>query len=131
MRDIDGLLKAMGDHAAMADYEKRKLILKKYKSDVIPLLIRLRSAKIIGRNEIPTAPASHCDLCAHELEQDGIYVDGMLDDGSSLWANMCISCFMAKGTGISWGMGQLYAHTGDYWQCIGGGDPEACNAEEV
>lgn len=129
MLDFDGMLTALSDHAVLDDYERRKSILRKYKNEIATMLITLRGAKVIGRNEIPADPATHCDLCARELGQDGIYVDGMINDGSSKWANMCATCSTTQGAGVGWGVGQLYAHNGAYWHCIGGGNPDACNEE--
>jgi hypothetical protein len=60
-----------------------------------------------------------------------LYVDGATGPMGSPWANMCIGCFLEKGAGIGWGVGQLYSHNGTHWHCIGGGDPEPCNAEEA
>ena len=129
MFDFDGMLTALRDPGAMDDYETRKTTLGKYRNEISTLLVTLRGAKIIGRNGVPTDPATSCDLCRRELEPDGVYVDGMINDGSMRWSNMCAHCFIPNGAGIGWGVGQLYAHDGREWHCIGGGDPAPFNTE--
>lgn len=94
------------------------------------LLVGMRKAEIIGSNERPPDPAEVCDACGVELKTSGLYVDGKLQDGGGMWANMCLTCFFERGTSIGWGIGQLYAHDDVGWQCIGGGSPEPLIAEE-
>ena len=51
---------------------------------------------------------SSCDLCGCSLNTKSLFVDGSLKS-SSIWANMCAKCFCQNGSGLSWGVGQLYA----------------------
>lgn len=130
MFDFEGMLNALRDDSAMENFQTRKELLCKYKNEIAILLVTFRGAKIIGRNEIPPEPAVNCDLCGNELLQNGLYVDGQVDDEAAAWANMCSDCFVAKGAAVGWGVGQLYMHNGAYWHCIGGGNPDACNEHD-
>jgi hypothetical protein len=121
----------MQDRAALVDEAKRRQILGKYKAEIAMLLVGLRIAQVTGRNEIPVDPAQTCDLCGLNLEEMTLYVDGATDGMGSPWANMCIGCFLERGGGVGWGVGQLYSHNGTHWHCIGGGNPEPCNAEDA
>lgn len=62
----------------------------------------------------------NCDFCQAPLDSLGLYVDGKLR-GDMLWANMCARCFHARGEGIGWGKGQLFARqaNGD-WRLVAG-----------
>ena len=62
----------------------------------------------------------NCNFCQKPLDSLGLYVDGKLR-GDMLWANMCARCFNARGEGIGWGKGQLFARqaNGD-WRLVAG-----------
>lgn len=122
--DFAGLGRALLDHKSMSDYARRSATLAPFRAELAMLLVGLRKAEITGSNERPPDPAEACDACGTELEAGGLYVDGKLGDGGGMWANMCLTCFLAQGTSIGWGVGQLYAHDGIGWQCIGGGNPQ-------
>jgi hypothetical protein len=53
-------------------------------------------------NEIKKS-IKQCDICGTKADS---YVDGKTIYGP--WANMCLSCFETKGTGLGTGKGQLY-----------------------
>ena len=67
--------------------------------------------------------AERCDFCGCALSDRALFVDGRLE-GDAMWANMCAQCFAAKGEGIRWGDGQLYARqpNGD-WRMVAGFPP--------
>jgi hypothetical protein len=72
-------------------------------------------------------PPDTCDLCRRSLVASGFFVDGLTQEG--IWANMCPQCYMEHGSGIGWGIGQLYRQCdGRRWRCIAGGNP---NVEEA
>jgi len=61
-----------------------------------------------------------CDFCRCGLSQRGLFVDGRLR-GQLMSGNMCAKCFNAKGEGIGWGSGQLYARQPDgRWRMVAG-----------
>ena len=78
----------------------------------------------IGRHESAYAlGVERCDLCNQDLKSCGLFVDGRMR-GVTTWANMCISCFDAKGERIGWGDGQVYARQPDgQWRLIAGFAP--------
>ena len=129
MFDFDGMLQALRDPQSMGSYENRLATLGKYRNEISTLLVTLRGAQIIGRNGVANDPPVNCDLCQRELEPDGVFVDGMINDGSLRWSNMCAHCFVPHGAGIGWGAGQFYAHDGREWHCIGGGNPVPFDSE--
>jgi hypothetical protein len=52
-----------------------------------------------------------------------LFVDGKLR-GEANWVNMCAACFLQKGEGIGWGVGQLYARQADErWRLLRGFPP--------
>lgn len=128
--DFAGLGQALLDQASMSDYARRTAMLAPFRAELAMLLVGMRKAQIIGSNERPPDPAEACDACDTELKVSGLYVDGKLQDGGGMWANMCLTCFLEQGTSIGWGVGQLYAYDGVGWQCIGGGSPEPEIVEE-
>lgn len=72
-------------------------------------------------------PPETCDLCGCALEDCSLFIDGSLQ-GEMIFANMCADCFLAKGSGIGWGTGQLYhQETDDSWLMVGGFPPEDDN----
>lgn len=126
---FDEMLTALGDHEAMNDYDRRQKVLENFRYEIAVLLSTFRGAQIIGQNGVPAAPAETCDLCSRKVEPDGIFIDGMINDGSMRWSNMCAQCFPVHGAGIGWGVGQMYANNGREWHCIGGGDPTPHDSE--
>ena len=95
----------------------------------LPILCNwLDNLKITGgQPHISYGPPSNCDLCEKPFLKDGLFVDGQMKDGT--WANVCMDCFKAQGSGIGYGVGQLYKKKGLHtdgeplWVCIAGGDP--------
>jgi hypothetical protein len=80
-------------------------------------------SEVLLRDPMFSAGAEYCDFCRRKLADGGLYVDGSVKDGRQ-WANMCISCFKAKGSGIEWGIGQLYAkQPNDDWRLVLGFPP--------
>ena len=64
--------------------------------------------------------AEACDSCGCSLEERGLYVDGKVRNGVA-WANLCAPCFEKHGSGIGWGIGQIYAHQTDCaWRLVAG-----------
>jgi len=64
-----------------------------------------------------------CDICSTNLSNERFFIDGT-KRGSLQWANMCPECFSSMGTGIGWGMGQLYMKQPDgEWLMTAGFDP--------
>ncbi len=129
MFDFNGMLAALRDPYSMGDHEKRREVIAKFRGEISTILSTFRGAQIIGRNGVPADAPARCDLCLRELKPDGIYIDGMINDGSMRWSCMCAHCFMPHGSGIGWGVGQMYAHDGREWHCIGGGDPKPFDSE--
>lgn len=69
------------------------------------------------------APPESCDVCGIPLDTDRYISDGKLKD-SMAWANMCADCTIYYGSGIGWGVGQLYRREDDTrWRLVGGGAP--------
>jgi hypothetical protein len=74
-------------------------------------------------------PPDDCDLCGVSLSKNGLFIDGQIHDGR--WSFMCLGCYAGQGTGIGWGIGQLYRLVGKdgngmaNWICIAGGPPNA------
>jgi hypothetical protein len=102
---------------------RRGALLRDHRSTIARLLIALRKAQVIGRNDEPMDVPENCDLCGTDITEQGCYVDGGVAHGGGMWANMCLPCFDEHGKGIAWGVGQLYLFVAGRWQCIGGGDP--------
>lgn len=125
-----GLGAALQSTADLRSPDRRERLLKDYRAEIAALLIGFRNAQISGRNDRPMDGAERCDLCEAELAQQALYVDGRLNDGSAMWGNMCMSCYLGSGSGIGWGVGQLYLHDGLGWQCIGGGNPAPAKDED-
>ncbi len=65
------------------------------------------------------APES-CDICSIPLDGETFISDGCLQ-GDLVWANMCADCCIYHGSGIGWGVGQLYRKESDgRWLMVGG-----------
>lgn len=65
----------------------------------------------------------NCDSCQKALESLGLFVDGKIR-GDIMWANLCARCFSARGEGIGWGRGQLYARQpSGGWRLVAGFQP--------
>lgn len=103
----------------------------KYKIEIAAILVALRRAKAIGQNGRPTEVPDNCDRCEAGFIDLGLYFD-CATGGEDLgpWSNLCFDCFADAGNGIGWGIGQMYFHDGDGWQCIGGGDPSPTEETE-
>lgn len=64
-----------------------------------------------------------CDFCRQSLESLGLLIDGRIR-GEISWANMCVRCFNARGEGLGWGKGQLFARQpGGKWRLVAGFRP--------
>ena len=122
MLDYNGLGAALADKGNLADGPRGKM-LATFRHEIAALMIGLRRAQVVGRNDRPFDPAIACDLCDHPFEQTGLYIDGRVTR-ARVWANMCLPCFLEQGSGVGWGVGQLYRHDGRGWQCIAGGPPD-------
>jgi hypothetical protein len=60
----------------------------------------------------------------------GLFIDGRLEN-DFMWANMCAKCFSARGAGIQWGAGQLYAkQSSGEWRMIAGFQPTDQSEEQ-
>jgi len=127
--DYNGLGAALMDKINFTDGPRGQM-LEKFKHEIVNLMIGLRRAQVIGWNGRPVDPAETCDLCSYPVEQAGLYVDGAIKKGGGMWANMCLPCFLEKGRGVGWGVGQVYRHDGIGWQCIAGGSPEPVDDDE-
>lgn len=134
MQDVElnfaGLGAALQSTAELDRPGGRERLLQNYRAEIAALLIGFRNAQISGRNDRPMDSAERCDLCRVELAPQALYVDGRLNNGSGMWGNMCMSCYLGSGSGIGWGVGQLYLHDGLGWQCIGGGNPTPAEDED-
>ncbi|MDE5995082.1 MAG: endonuclease NucS [Oscillospiraceae bacterium] len=64
-----------------------------------------------------------CDICKFPLSNEKFMIDGAVRN-SKLWANMCGECFLAYGTKIGWGHGQLYLNNTKGWLLVGGFEPD-------
>lgn len=63
---------------------------------------------------------SACDLCGCDLNRKSLFIDGALR-GQPGWANMCADCFERHGSGIGWGVGQVYSRQTDArWRLVAG-----------
>lgn len=127
--DYAGLGAALADKANFADGPRGKM-LDTFKYEIATLMIGLRRAQVVGTNDRPCDVAEKCDLCRIPVEQSGLYVDGSVKHFGGMWANMCFPCFLERGRGLGWGVGQLYRHDGIGWQCIAGGMPNPREEEE-
>lgn len=123
--DFQGLGEALCEPDNIRDRERRIAMQERYRAEIAMLLIGMSNAGITGRTDRPIDPAAECDFCRLNLKSDALYVDGSVQNGGGAWANMCMTCYLERGRGIGWGVGQLYRHDGIGWQCIGGGAPEA------
>ena len=67
-------------------------------------------------------PPSECDLCQKALSEEKYMIDGGVR-GVGYWACMCANCYLKKGRGIGWGVGQLYLRSKHGWLAVAGLDP--------
>jgi hypothetical protein len=97
---------------------------RKYHIELALVCLYLRELGVIVPGEGQhSSPPSECDLCGSLTSAHGFFVDGATAEGA--WANMCARCYVREGTGIGWGVGQLYQASLDgRWRLIAGGDPE-------
>lgn len=119
--DFAGLGKTLLDTEVMNDFSRRGAALAPYRAELALLMIGLHKAQVVGSVDRPPDPAELCDSCGVMLLDNGLYIDGSVQNAGGMWANMCMTCFLAQGKGIGWGIGQLYVHDGVGWQCIAGG----------
>ena len=124
-------LTALEEIQGIDDYAERRSFLETFRPESVLISTWLNKLKITGgRPDIAIDPPSHCDLCGTDLSTNALFIDGQIKD--SRWSFMCLPCFSEQGTGISWGVGQLFKLAGKNengdprWVCIAGGntDPE-------
>ena len=122
-------LTALEEIQGIDDYDKRRSFLKTFRSETVLLSTWLNKLKITGGSaDVAVDPPSHCNLCGSNLLANGLFFDAQMKEG--LWSFMCLSCFGEHGTGISWGVGQLFKFAGENedgdprWVCIAGGNPD-------
>ncbi|SRR6266568_2780482 len=106
------------------DYDWRSEFQARFGIEIFSLLDSLRHLKVIGGpTSLHPSPPDACDLCQAPLSEHRWMIDGQTV--SSEWANMCPACYSKHGTGIGYGIGQLYLNLGDgNWRLVGGNDPE-------
>lgn len=102
------------DKGALFDFSNTDLYLEKY---VDMVTAKKRNIYYAGAPDV-------CDICGFPLSDERFMVDGAVR-GSSVWANMCASCFCAYGVKIGWGDGQLYKREAGKWLLVGGFCPDA------
>ena len=109
------------DKESKTDLEPQQPWLVKPEDDVETLLASMVDPAEVGRNEPQYAyGVKVCDFCGCSLSTRGVFVDGCLRD-QVMWGNMCARCFNAKGAGIGWGKGQLFARQQDGgWLMVAG-----------
>lgn len=66
-----------------------------------------------------------CDICKITFQNQKYMIDGAMKHNGT-GACMCPKCFRLHGTGIGWGIGQLYLRQNNRWLLVGG----FCNYEE-
>lgn len=124
-----GLATALSDKMAMSGLA-RDTLLADYRHEIGALMVALHRAQVVGQMVRPADPAERCDLCHHAVKTSGLYVDGKMDE-KGLWANMCWPCFLERGAGIGWGIGQLYCHDGLGWLCVAGGNSQPAEDSDM
>lgn len=78
---------------------------------------------VLGGEAVEFDGSEKCDFCVRLLTEYGFFVDGVAANGA--WASMCPQCYMRNGTGIGWGVGQLYRQVKKQeWQLVAGNAPE-------
>lgn len=109
-------------------HKQRCQFLERFHVEIGLLCVWLNRLRVTGGEaEVLTNLPDTCAQCGIDLRLEGLAVDGATHDGS--WKHLCMGCFGESGTGIGWGVGQLYRHEGqcedgiDRWKCIAGGDP--------
>ena len=122
-------LTALEKIQGILDYAERRSFLETFRPESVLLSTWLNELKITGgRPEIAIDPPSNCDLCGTDLSTNALFIDGQIKD--SRWSFMCLPCFGEHGTGIGWGVGQLFKLVGENedgdprWVCIAGGNLE-------
>lgn len=105
--------------------DRRRHFSSDYRREVVGLLLMLDRLQLTGGNAVlHPDPLEACDLCGRPMEQTSIFVDGIVPP--SHWANMCGACFYEHGSGVGWGVGQLYRADGSgNWRLLVGSNPVA------
>jgi hypothetical protein len=82
----------------------------------------------VQQNYYQNAP-DRCDLCEISFEGEKYLIDGKIKK-HRMWACLCVDCFNEEGSGIGWGVGQLYRKTSeDSWLQVSGFRPyEDCES---
>ena len=88
-----------------------------------PLDELVDEAQAFKRNCYFVEPPIECDLCKCAFNEEKYLIDGRLK-GVRAWAFMCADCFAEQGSGIGWGVGQLYRRERDSsWLLVSGFNP--------
>jgi hypothetical protein len=96
---------------------------KRYHIELALVCLYLRELDVIAPGAEHASAPFECDLCSSLLSTHGFFVDGATVDGS--WANMCAHCYVRAGSGIGWGVGQLYQPSASgRWRLLAGEDPQ-------
>lgn len=103
------------------DWHDRIAVCRRFKKEIVALLLGLHRAGVIGQLEIHPAPPEICDICEKGLHNRLGFVEGFRSNSG--WSRMCLDCFFTNDEAVHCDEGRLYARYGDLWQCIGGGDP--------
>lgn len=126
-----------------AGFDARKAFRTRHATLLAEMMVCLDEMGVIGANPLHIDPPSHCDLCATDLLEQALFIDGETrlnaephpdPDGQlrqiGAWANMCFDCYTKAGVCIGWGSGQLYAlRPNNEWQCIAGANPSTGDEE--
>jgi hypothetical protein len=84
----------------------------------------------VGKDQRYYDPPDACDLCSIPLSGEKFMTDGQIKNARG-WANMCADCSVYHGSGIGWGVGQLYRQEDDgSWLLVGGCDPNESPEDE-
>lgn len=122
------------DKYSDASMDVRHAVLKRFPSQFAMIAFWLNNFQVTGGEPIQAAgPPEECDLCRTKLAQNGLFIDGQIKDGR--WSFMCMACFSTHGSGLGWGLGQLFRLRGQdedgepRWVCIAGGPPDSTSSD--
>jgi hypothetical protein len=94
-----------------------------FHNEIFWTIVWLYSAGVLSPHseDLHLDPPSSCQLCSTSLTKYAFFVDGRTNTGE--WAIICPLCYERVGTGIGFGVGQLYHRTADdEWCLIAGAD---------
>lgn len=122
----DALLDEEADNAADEEEDEEEedrhpaCVVSPSGTDEIELARKIDPAIVDAQDAQFAYGVEKCDFCKVSMEKCGLFVDGQVRNDRQ-WANMCAPCFLAKGAGIGWGVGQLYARQPNgAWRMVGG-----------